>query len=146
MGYVHLGHDCHLGNHVIVANTAALAGHVIIEDHVTVGGLTGVAQFCRIGTHAYIGGQSGVEKDVPPFSIAVGQRPPLLKGCNIVGLRRRGFSAEIIQKINESIKLWTRHDVQREQCLLEIESQYGEYKEIQQFVGFIRASDCGVVR
>ena len=85
----------------------------------------------RVGTHAYIGGQSGLEKDVPPFSIALGSRPCQLKGTNIVGLRRRGFAAEHDQKINEAIKLWTRADVQKEQCLLEIESQYGEFTEIQ---------------
>ncbi len=146
MAYVHLGHDCAVGNHCVIANYGGLAGHVTLEDYVFVGGQTGISQFLRIGAHAYVAGQSGIEKDVPPFSIALGSRPPALKGCNIVGLRRRGFAAETIQKINESIKLWTRPDIQKEQCLLEIESQYGEYKEIQQFISFIRKSETGVVR
>lgn len=146
MAYTHLGHDCRVGNHCIIANYGGLAGHVTLEDHCTIGGMTGVAQFVRVGAHSYIGGQSGLERDVPPFSIAIGSRPPSLKGANIVGLRRRGFSAEIISKINEAIKLWIRPDVQKEQCLLEIESQYGEFPEIQQFIAFIRSSDTGVVR
>jgi len=146
MAYSHFGHDCIVGNHCIIANSAGLAGHVTLEDYVTLAGQVGVSPFTRVGTHAYVTGQTGVEKDVPPFTIVVGQRPAHIKGCNIVGLRRRGFTAEIIQKINESIKLWTRPDVQKEQALLEIESQYGEYKEIQQFVGFIRKSEVGVTR
>lgn len=146
MAYVHLGHDCRVANHCIIANYGGLAGHVTLEDYVTIGGMTGISQFVRVGMHAYIGGQSGLEKDVPPFSIALGSRPCQIKGTNIVGLRRRGFAAEQIQKINEAIKLWTRHDVQKEQCLLEIESQYGEFAEIQRFVSFIRASEAGTVR
>jgi UDP-N-acetylglucosamine acyltransferase len=146
MAYSHLGHDCIVGNHCIIANYGGLAGHVILEDYVTLGGMTGVSQYVRVGAHSYIGGQSGLERDVPPFCIAVGTRPCSLKGANIVGLRRRGFSAETIQKINEAIKLWARPDVQKEQCLLEIESQYGEYPEILNFVSFIRKSETGVAR
>jgi UDP-N-acetylglucosamine acyltransferase len=111
-----------------------------------VGGQVGISQFSRIGAYAYLAGQTGVEKDVPPYSIVVGQRPAIIKGCNIVGLKRRGFSTEVIQKINESIKLWTRSDVQKEQCLLEIESQFSDVKEIQNFVAFIRSSETGVTR
>lgn len=146
MAYTHIGHDCNLGNHCIIANYGGLAGHVRLEDHVILGGMTGVSQFVRVGAHAYVGGQSGIEKDVPPFAIALGARPLLLKGTNIVGMKRRGFSSEIIQKINEVIKLWIRPDVERNQCLLEIESQYGQYNEVKQFVSFIRKSDVGVTR
>lgn len=146
MAYTHFGHDTHVGNHCIIANGGTLAGHVIIEDHVTLGGVTAVSQFIRVGAHAYIGGQSGVEKDVPPFSICVGSRPCAMKGTNIVGLRRRGYSADRIQIINEAIKLWMRPDIQKEQCLLEIQSQYGDIPEVQQFLSFIRSSESGVVR
>ncbi len=146
MGSVHLGHDAIVGNSCILANFCALAGHVVLEDYVILGGQSGVAQFSRIGAHAYVAGQVGVEKDVPPFSIVVGSRPAQVKGCNIVGLKRRGFSTDVIQKINETIKLWIRPDVQKEQCLLEIESQFGELKEVQQFISFIRTSETGVTR
>ena len=146
MGYTHLGHDCMIGNHCVLANYSGLSGHVVVEDYATLGGMTGVSQFVRVGAHAYIGGQSGLERDIPPFCIALGTRPSSIKGANIVGLRRKGFGADTIQKINEAIKLWIRPDIQKEQCLLEIESQYGEYPEIQQFVAFIRKSETGVAR
>lgn len=146
MAYTHLGHDCIVGDHCIIANYGGLAGHVILEDHVIIGGMTGISQFVRVGAHSYIGGQSGLERDVPPYTIVFGARPSLLKGANIVGLRRRGYTAETIQKINETIKLWSRQDIQKEQCLLEIESQYGECPEIRSFIAFIRASEVGVVR
>lgn len=146
MAYTHLGHDTRVGNHVIIANAGAIAGHVTIEDWAILGGVTAVGQFLRIGAHAYIGGSSTLEKDVPPFAIAVGSRPCVLKGTNIVGLRRRGFATETIQKINEAIKLWMRTDIQKEQCLLEIESQYGDVSEIRQLVQFIRSSETGTSR
>ncbi len=146
MAYTHLGHDCIIGNHVVIANYGGLAGHVTIEDHAIIGGMTGISQFVRVGAHSYIGGQSGLERDVPPFVVAMGSRPTTVKGTNIVGLRRRGYAADVIQKINETVKLWGRSDVQKEQCLLEIESQYGEYEEIRQFISFIRKSETGVVR
>ncbi len=146
MAYTHLGHDCIVGNHCIIANYGGLAGHVILEDYVTIGGMTGISQFVRIGAHAYIGGQSGLERDVPPFAVAAGARPTQLKGTNLVGLRRRGFSSETIQKVNEAMKLWTRTDVQKEKCLQEIESQYGECPEIKEMIAFIRRSEVGVVR
>ncbi len=146
MAYSHLGHDCRVGNHCVIANYGGLAGHVTLEDYVTIGGMVGLNQFVRVGAHAYVAGQSGVDRDVPPYTITIGARPFSVKGANIVGLKRRGFSTEIIQKINEAIKLWVRADVQREQCLLEIESQYGEVAEIQNFISFIRKSETGVVR
>ncbi len=146
MAYTHLGHDCHVGNGCIIANYGGLAGHVVLEDFVILGGMCGVSQFVKIGSHAYIYGQSGLERDVPPYTIVMGARPSIIRGANIVGLRRRGVSAETIQKINEAIKLWVRHEVQKEQCLLEIDSQYGDVTEIQHFIKFIRGSETGVVR
>ena len=146
MAYTHLGHDCIVGNHCILANYAGLAGHVLVEDYATVGGMCGVSQFVRIGAHSYIGGFTGLERDVPPFTIAMGTRPTAVKGANLVGMRRRGFPTEKIQKINESIKLWNRPDVQKEQCLLEIESTYGDCAEVKQFIEFIRKSETGVAR
>jgi len=146
MAYTHLGHDCIVGNHCIIANYGGLAGHVILEDYVTIGGMTGLSQYVRIGAHSYIGGQSGLERDVPPFTVAMGTRPTVIKGANLVGLRRRGFPAETIQKINEAVKLWLRPDIQKEQCLVEIESQFEDFPEIQSFTSFIRKSQTGVVR
>lgn len=146
MAYTHLGHDCIVGSHCIIANYGGLAGHVIVEDYAIIGGMVGISQYVRIGAHSYVGGQSGLERDVPPFTIALGTRPTLIKGANIVGLRRRGFSAETIQKINETIKLWIRPDIQREKCLQEIEAQYGENPEVQKFIAFVRKTETGVVK
>ena len=146
MAYVHLGHDCHIKNHTILANAVNVAGHVTIENYASIGGMCGVTQFVTIGEHTYFGGQSTIDRDVPPYCIALGQRPLSVKGANIVGLRRRGFSADVITKINETIKLWTRPDVEKERCLLEIESQYSEIAEIQKFIKFIRQSENGVAR
>jgi UDP-N-acetylglucosamine acyltransferase len=146
MAYAHIGHDCIVHNHVILVNYVGLGGHCVIEDWATLLGMTGAGQYLRVGAHAYVGGQSALEKDIPPFSIAVGSRPCRLKGANIVGLRRRGIPADRITKINEAIKLWTREDVMKEQALLEIDSQFGELEEIQYFINFIKKSECGVAR
>jgi UDP-N-acetylglucosamine acyltransferase len=146
MAYVHFGHDVVVGNHTIIANSANLAGHVTVEDYANIGGMTGVIQFIRVGAHAYVGGCSIIDRDVTPFTIVVGSRPVELKGANIIGLRRRGFRNEIISAINESLKLWKRPDVMKEQCLLEIESQYGEIPEVKQLLEFIRKSESGCVR
>jgi UDP-N-acetylglucosamine acyltransferase len=146
MAYVHFGHDSNVGNHCILANGATLAGHVIVEDYVNVGGLSAIIQFLRLGAHSYIGGSSTVERDVPPFSIVVGERPCELRGANIIGLRRKGYKADAITAINESIKLWKRQDVMKEQCLLEMETQYGEFPEVKQLITFIRKSENGCVK
>lgn len=146
MAYVHLGHDCNVGNHCILANQVGLAGHVIVDDYANVGGMVGVGQFVRVGSHTYITGQSGVEKSVPPYCIVIGSRPCEIRGANIVGMRRKGFSAEVITKVNEAIKLWTRSEVPKEQCLLEIESQFGEIAEIRGFIDFIKSSQQGCVK
>ena len=146
MASSHLGHDCLIGNHCIIANYGGLAGHVILEDHVTLGGMVGVSQFVRVGAHAYVGGSSGLDRDIPPFCIAMGVRPCVVKGANIVGLRRRGYSAEAIQKINESIKLWMRPEIQKEPCLIEIQERCGDAPEVMSFIEFVRKSEAGVSR
>jgi UDP-N-acetylglucosamine acyltransferase len=146
MAYVHFGHDCIVGSHCILANSAGLAGHVTVEDYANIGGMVGVIQFMRIGTHSYVGGKSTVDRDVPPFSIVLGERPCEMKGANIIGLRRKGYAAPTITAINESIKLWKRPDVQKEQCLLEIETQYGEIPEVKQLIQFIRKSENGCTK
>lgn len=146
MAYVHLGHDSHVMDHCVIANAVQIAGHVTLEDYVTIGGVSAIAQFLRVGKHSYVSGHTGVEKSVPPFCIAHGSRPMTLRGANIVGLRRRGYKAEVIQMLNETVKLWTRTDVHKDQCIIEIESQYGDAPEIQEFIRFIRDCETGVVR
>ena len=94
----HIAHDCLVGDNVIIANNVALAGHAIIEDFVIIGGLSAVKQFIRIGKHAIIGGMSGVEKDVIPFGLVMGERANLC-GLNIIGLKRRGFDKDTIKSL-----------------------------------------------
>ncbi len=146
MAYVHLGHDCIVKNHCILANSVGLAGHVLVEDYANIGGMVGVSQFVRVGMHCYVGGKSTIDRDVLPFSIVVGERPAEIKGANIIGLRRKGYKPETITAINESIKLWKRTDVTKDQCLLEIETQFGEVPEVQQMVQFIKKSDAGCIK
>ncbi len=100
---VHVAHDCYVGNNVVMANYATLAGHVIIEDHVIIGGLSAIKQFVRIGAYAMIGGMSGVEKDVVPYAMVLGERANL-HGVNIVGMKRHGFSNAEIQQVQAIYK------------------------------------------
>ena len=146
MALVHLGHDCVIGNHVIISNGSGLAGHVTVEDYVNIGGMVGIIQFLTLGTRSYIGGKSTVDRDVPPFCIAVGERPLELKSANIIGMRRQGYKNESITAVMEAIKLWKRTDVVKEQNLLEIEAQYGAFAEVQQILSFIRKSENGCIK
>jgi len=107
MAYVHIAHDCQLGSQITMANNVTLAGHVHVEDWATVGGLTGVLQRMRIGAHAMVGFASHVNKDVPPYMVVDGS-PLVVRGVNLVGLRRRDFSAERIAAIREMHKLLYR--------------------------------------
>ena len=91
MAYVHVAHDCKIGNPVIMANVATLAGHVLVEDHAVIGGLAAIHQFARIGAYVMVGGFSGVAQDIPPYTIASGARAKLF-GLNAIGLKRHGFS------------------------------------------------------
>ena len=101
MAYSHIAHDCQVGNHIIMANCATLGGHVVIHDHANLGGMVAIHQFTRVGCHTYIGGMSGISKDVPPFVIVSGVRNKLrITGINKVGLKRCGYDNETIRKVN----------------------------------------------
>lgn len=104
MAYTHIAHDCHVGNHTTLANNTTLAGHVHLGDWVTVGGLTGIHQFVKIGAHAMVGFASAVAQDVPPFMLVDGN-PLAVRGYNLVGLRRRGFSAERLGAVKQMHKM-----------------------------------------
>jgi UDP-N-acetylglucosamine acyltransferase len=146
MAYTHLGHDTIMGSHCILANSAAIAGHVILEDHVTIGGLTGVTQFVHVGAHVYCGAGAMIDKDAPPYTILVGSRPCEVKGTNLVGLRRRGFTNDVIAAINDSLKLWRQTDLQKDECLQKIEAEHGGFAEVKVLLDFIRNSKNGCLR
>jgi UDP-N-acetylglucosamine acyltransferase len=121
MAYVHIAHDCQLGDQITMANNATLAGHVHVGDWATVGGLTGVLQRMRIGTHAMVGFASHVGKDVPPFMVVDGN-PLAVRAVNLVGLRRRDFSAERIAAIREMHKLIYRQGKTLDEARTEIQA------------------------
>jgi len=143
MSYVHLAHDCHLGNGVILGNSVQLAGHVIIEDRATLSGLSGVHQFVRIGRHAFIGGCTRVSKDVPPFLKAVGN-PVHLYGLNGVGLRRSGFSEELVRELKRAYRLFFRSDLNVSQAMQRAEAELEMYPEVRELIRFVEGSGRGV--
>ncbi len=146
MAYTHLGHDSIVGNHCVLANSVAIAGHVILDDHATIGGLTGVTQFVHVGAHVYVGAGAMIDKDAPPFAVLLGARPCEIKGANLVGLRRKGFKNEAILAINEALKIWKQPDLQKDESLQKIESEYGSFEEVKVLLEFIRKSKNGCLR
>lgn len=145
MAYVHIGHDCFVGNNVILANSVNLSGHVNIEDWVILEGYVGVAQFVRIGAHAFIGGQTGVRKNVPPF-VKAAREPLSYVGVNSVGLRRRGFSNESIQQIEDIYRTLYVKGLNVSNALGVIEQEAPASNEKEQIVQFIRESTNGIIR
>ncbi|MSP88410.1 MAG: acyl-ACP--UDP-N-acetylglucosamine O-acyltransferase [Alphaproteobacteria bacterium] len=132
----HVAHDCQVGNSVIMANNATLAGHVAVEDFVIIGGLSAVHQFVRIGRHAMIGGMSGVENDVIPYGMVMGERARL-SGLNIVGLRRRGFAREIIHDLRNAYRLLFAQEGTMAERLGDVADQFKANEPVMQIVQFI---------
>jgi UDP-N-acetylglucosamine acyltransferase len=145
MAYAHVGHDSTLGNHIIMANAATLAGHVIIEDHATVGAFSGVHQFCRVGTHGYVGGYSVITKDVLPYSKTVSERNTHSYGPNIIGLERKGFTSEQIDNIKAAFRLLLQSKLNTSQALEVIRAKL-QSPEVQIIVDFIEAAERGVIK
>lgn len=145
MAYVHIAHDCILGNNIIIANSVNLAGHVTVEDWVIIEGLAAVQQFVRIGAHAFITGGSLVRKNVPPFTKAA-REPLQYVGINSVGMRRRGFTNESVLEIEDIYRtLYVRgHNVTN--ALAVIEQEAPASKEKDQILNFIRESKDGIMR
>jgi UDP-N-acetylglucosamine acyltransferase len=136
---VHVAHDCKVGNHVIMANNATLAGHVSVGDFAVIGGLAAVHQFVRIGEHAMIGGLSGVEHDVIPFGSVMGERASLA-GLNIIGLKRRGFDRDTIHGIRAAYRGLFEGDGTLEERLDKVSGQFADNAVVQQVAAFIRSN------
>lgn len=149
MTYVHVGHDCKLGNNVIMSSTVQLAGHVIVDDYAVVGGMSGVHQFVRIGAYSMLGGASALVQDIPPFVIAAGNRARPY-GINVEGLRRRGFSQDAISALRSAYRLLYKNDLSLEDAkvkLCTLASAGGDGAAfVKAFVDFIGASQRGVIR
>ena len=145
LAYAHVAHDCTVGSHVIFSNNGTLAGHVTVGDHAVVGGLSGVHQFCRIGDHAIIGGCTKIVQDVPPFLIADGN-PAEVRGVNMIGLERRGFTSESIRELREAYKIIYRSNKNTAQALEQLREQFPKSDTVGALVTFITSSDRGIVR
>ncbi|MGB9154229.1 MAG: acyl-ACP--UDP-N-acetylglucosamine O-acyltransferase [Alphaproteobacteria bacterium] len=136
----HVAHDCKIGDNVVLANNATLAGHVTVGDFVIIGGLSAVHQFVRIGSFAIIGGMSGVEKDVIPFGLVKGERAHL-SGLNMVGLERRGFAREDVRALRSAYRMLFAPEGTLAERIEETASHYKEQAQVAQIVEFIRAAD-----
>jgi len=145
MAYCHIAHDCQVGSHIVMANGATLAGHVIVGDHVIFAGYSGAHQFCRIGDHAFLGMYGGVSQDVPAYIMVSGQ-PPRPRGINSEGLKRRGFSAGQIRNIREAYRLIYRSGKSREEALTELDQRLSQQPELGIMIQSARASVRGLLR
>jgi UDP-N-acetylglucosamine acyltransferase len=144
MSYVHIGHDCRIGNSVILSNVVQLAGHVAIEDKAIISGMSAVHQFARIGRHSFIGGMSRVSKDIPPFLKAVGN-PVKLYGLNTIGLQRSGMDEETIRELKRAYRLLFRSDLNVTQAIERAQTEIEPLPEVQELIRFVEASERGVV-
>jgi UDP-N-acetylglucosamine acyltransferase len=145
MAYSHVAHDNQVGNRVIMANAATLAGHVTIADDATVGAFSGIHQFCRVGREAFIGGYSVVTQDALPFVKTVGNRARTF-GINTIGLQRKGYPTETIEALQRAYRLLFRAKLARDEALQRLEQEFPEVPEVAELVSFIRSSQRGVVR
>jgi UDP-N-acetylglucosamine acyltransferase len=144
MAYTHVAHDCVVGNHVILANCVALAGHVTLQDYVIIGGLTPIHQFVTVGEHAMVGGGLRVSKDVPPYVLA-GQDPLCYEKLNLVGLQRRGFTAESIRLLDETYRILYRSGLNVSQAVERIKQEVELAPEVQKVIEFIEKSKRGII-
>ncbi len=144
MNYVHVAHDCQIGDHSIIANSTEIAGHCVLEEWVVTAGMCGIHQFSRIGAHAIIAAGSKVAQDVPPYSMVAGDRARLI-GVNTLGLERRGFSPQTIGALKDAFRTLFYGKLLRDAAIKEILEQHGESAEIRRLIDFIANSTRGVV-
>ena len=145
MAYVHVAHDCIIGNNTILANCATLAGHVSVGDFAILGGGTMVHQFCHIGTHSMSAGGSIVLKDIPAYIMASGQSAQPF-GMNVEGLRRRGFSKEVLLALRRAYKVIYRQGLTTEQAVEELEKAYSDIPEVTPLIDSLRGAHRGIIR
>ena len=145
MAYVHIAHDCKIGNSITMANAATLAGHVTVEDFAVIGGLVAVHQFTKIGTCAMIGGISGVVQDIPPYTTASGNRAKLY-GLNTIGLKRRGFDEATIKDIKLAYKILFRSKLRLKEAIDKIKTEIRPSDEINHLLQFLEQNKRGICR
>ena len=145
MAYVHIAHDCQIGNNTVFANNTTLGGHIEVGDYVIFGGFSGAHQFCKIGSHSFLGIYSGVAKDLPPYVIVSGQ-PAVPRGINLEGLKRRGFTSEQIRNIKTAYKLLYTSGLRLEEAQEKISGLDEVSNELQVMLDFLQASTRGIIR
>lgn len=147
MAYSHVAHDCRIGNGVVMANVATLAGHVTIEDNVILGGLVAVHQFSTIGAYAMIGGGTMVGLDILPYTIATsGKRDAKLRGLNLIGLKRRGFTDDAISNLKKAYKTLFMAGLKQDAALTKIRAEITGCAEVDNLLAFIERSERGICR
>ena len=144
MAGTHVAHDCIISDNVIMANMSTLGGHVEIKEYASLGGGVLVHQFCRIGAHVFIGGGFRAVQDVPPFILAAGE-PLRYGGLNSIGLKRRGFSPEVLTNIKMAYRKYFRSDLSRLIALGEIKNEMAKSAEVKEIINFIDASERGII-
>jgi len=145
MAYVHIAHDCKIGNNVVMANAATLAGHVLVEDSAVIGGLVAIHQYTRIGRYAMVGGFSGIGQDIPPYMIASGSRAKLY-GPNTIGLKRHGLSDATINDIKKAYKILFREKRTLKDAIKKVRDEMSDIAEVSHLIEFIEKNKRGICR
>lgn len=146
MAYTHVAHDVQLGSNCVLANGVTLAGHVTIGDWAVIGAFTGVHQFCRVGRHSMIGGYSVITQDVMPFATIVTPRESKAFGANATGLERRGFQSDVVENLQNALRLLTRGKLNTSQAIEKIRTEIPPCAEVEELIEFILASGRGVIK
>lgn len=147
MAYAHIGHDCVIGNHVILTNGAQLAGHIVVEDYAGISAFCLLHQFSRVGSHSYIGAGTVITQDVPPFSMVVGPREVRCYGINKVGLERHGFSPERIKTLEQAYRLLLRSKLNTSQAVEKMRGTLSHSEDVQTLIRFIESvADRGLTK
>jgi UDP-N-acetylglucosamine acyltransferase len=147
MAYAHIGHDCVIGDHVILTNGAQLAGHVVVEDYAGISAFCLLHQFIRIGSHSYIGAGTVITQDVAPFSMVVGTREVRCYGINKIGLERHGFSAERIKTLEQAYRLLLRSKLNTSQAIEKMRGTLSHSEDVQTLIKFIESvADRGLTK
>ncbi len=145
MAYAHVAHDCVLGDNVGLANGATLAGHVEIGNYAFIGGLSAIHQFTRVGKHAYIGGMSRVSQDIIPYALTASE-PTRVVGINVVGLQRRGFTAETRAALKRAYQIIYREDLNKGQAVEKLKAELAGVAEVRDIIDFLETSDRGILK
>ncbi|ABC80860.1 acyl-ACP--UDP-N-acetylglucosamine O-acyltransferase [Anaeromyxobacter dehalogenans] len=145
MASSHIGHDCQVGDGAIIANSVAIAGHVLIEDHVHFGGLSASHQFCRVGRLAFVGGMTGVAMDVAPYCTVAGARGELA-GLNTIGMQRAGMTEEQVGRVKQAYKIVFRSSLGLAEAIAQLEAELAGHPETDHFIAFLKGSQRGITR